>query len=436
MILDKNKIKMNIYQISSYGFLPAKCEKYLPENFEYLDYFFDFLDRNQVNFFRNYVDNYIYIIPTEKLSFDKYSLGEIQKIYSMTSLLSQVYLECLEPRLNKIPQCLGRPWYESSQLLGLPCALTHAAIDLYNWRFKDNCQEFNIDNIEPIHLVFQEKTLRKSESGFYTSMIAIEGECGPMIHYMDNIYQILESKSEDKSLEIITKNLKLINDKLKRELQILIDLPTRCQPAHYYHYIRKLLQGSSNSQSSIHLLGLNKELNLEGGSAKQSSLVQAQEIFFGLDCDLNQKMLSYMPLPHRTYLEQMKKRPLLDNFIKSQSDLSLQKEYQNGVNLMILIKNQHISIMQRYLKNFDDYNTENYMIEEKLLEDIQNLGEKIDSSLETDSESEFTDSEDDYENHYFDVANRKYWNVVYYIINILLLYMAWLLIVLIVIFIL
>jgi hypothetical protein len=415
---------MNIYQISSYGFLPSQCEEFLPEEYEYLNYFLDYNAKHPINKFRKYIENYNYESKTEKINLEKYTLREIQKIYSITSLLSHIYLELSEPRLHKLPPCLSEPWFYSSALLGLPCVLTHSAIDLFNWRLKDKTKPFHLENIESINLIFTESNLRKSEEGFYTSMVAIEGECGPVIHHMDNIYQVLESNSLSNKKESIINDLKFINKKLKRQLEILSQLEQKCKPAHYYHYLSNLLRGSSD----LYLEGIDKKISFEGGSAKQSSLIQAEDIFFGINCELNQKMREYMPKAHRTYLEIMERRPFLGNLLDNNSYPEIKKHFQIGINLMILLKNQHIYIMHKYINVFNNNLSEkDNVIENKLVNHTEILGNMLDSDLDTESEDE--DSSNETELHHYDSQNNKYWLYVKYILSVFYIYLICLFIV-------
>lgn len=418
---------MNIYQISTYGFLPSKCEEYLPEKYEYLQYFLDYNLKHPVKKFREYLENYNFEPNSQKLNLEDYTLAEIQKIYSVTSILSHIYLELEEPRLQKLPYCLSLPWYDSSLLLGLPCVLTHSAIDLYNWRLRDNKNPFHLENIESINLAFSEPNVRKSEEGFYTSMIAIEGECGPIIYYMDNIYQIIESNSYEENNKEVLLNLVLINNKLERQLNIITQLQTKCKPAHYYHYLRNLIRGSTE----LYLEGIDKTVSFKGGCANQSSLVQAEDIFFGLNCDLNQKMRDYMPGAHKTYLELMEKRPYVGNYLNDDSYPKIKKQFQKGINLMILLKNQNICIIQKYINVFDDdlYQEES-IIENNLIAQIENLGEILDSDLETDSEDDASGfSDEEIELHHHDLQNYRYWSFIKYILQVFYLYLCCLFIV-------
>ena len=81
---------------------------------------------------------------------DGYSDAEIQKLYSVTSILAHLYVWGRKNPHKNIPESISIPWYLSSTTLGIAeCVLTHAALDMYNWRFLDKDKPFSIDNIEP-----------------------------------------------------------------------------------------------------------------------------------------------------------------------------------------------------------------------------------------------------------------------------------------------
>ena len=226
---------------------------------------------------------YYNIINTHKLSekqinqdINNISLPEQRYIYSTCSILVHKYVWMFDENKDtvEIPYCLAKPWHDSAEVLGIKCVLTHAAVDLYNWRLKNALKPFNLDNIESINLMkgslenYSLQQIKETESMFYLIMVAIEGNCGGMVHNMERIYQLLEDNNvlENKKKDEIYDNLCKINEYLHIQYQTLIKLDNRCDPYIFYNNTRKYLWGSSKTPNGWYLQGFDNPLKEDGGS--------------------------------------------------------------------------------------------------------------------------------------------------------------------------
>ena len=64
-----------------------------------------------------------------------------------------------------IPESIAVPWYLVSQELGIPPVLTHAAVDLFNWKLKNPSLPFSLENIEPMNFFNLDPEVKESENG-------------------------------------------------------------------------------------------------------------------------------------------------------------------------------------------------------------------------------------------------------------------------------
>ena len=392
----------SIYDISSKGFIPDKCLLNCPIDFRYLDDFLFLYQKksfNEFDDFRNFIKDYPYMNDKPKITFENFKLDEIKKLYSVTSILCHLYVWSGEYNDKNIPKCLAIPWFESSQQLDIPPVLTHAAVDLYNWRIINSDLPFSLDNIKPIYTFNLEKNVKKSEEWFYLPMIAIEGECGCILHKMEEIYNILETDTIQENTNIFIDNLKFIKNKLERQYEILKQT-RNCKPEHFYHNVRPFLGGSTDGDG-WYLEGVDMYVLYEGGSAAQSSLIQAEDIFFGIkhpNDKFLEKMRSYMPGVHRNYLENQLDRPQVSQGIDKISDEfrgDVEVLYKECIKLISKFRKYHYGIVQDYVKKFNsNKGTGGTDINKNLKEYINNTKKQ----LQTQEDSiDF----DDFEQYYY-----------------------------------
>ena len=373
---------MNRFQISTRGFIPNFCEERVPEEFQYLETFYQYYKNNTSENYRKFIDNSKKAIP--EIDISQYSLSQVQKIYSVTSIICHCYAWCDKPFKTVIPHIIGKPWKESADYLGIPPVLTHSAVDLFNWRLKDITKPFHLDNLEVINLMTKDPQVQKSEEWFYLPMIAIEGECGPMLHYMENIYSNIDRGKLDP--ELFIPNLLKIKALLKRQIEIIKIIRSHCRPEHFYHKIRPFLGGSKNNNGGWMLENLGN-ISYEGGSAAQSSLIQIEDIFFGIkhphDTFL-MEMRDYMPLAHKEYLEHTTSRMNLKKYLQDKPESfknPILYEYNECLKLIYKFRDTHMGIVHTYIKKFNNsIGTGGTNIDENLKTYLNNTKKQIDYS--------------------------------------------------------
>ena len=237
------------YGVSDMGFIPLKCSE-IPQEFRYLIHFMEIKDTETD--FHKYVNDYQKKNNQIIVDFDKYEEGELQAIYSISCLLSHYYvwLDKKNPQ-NVLPYIIAYPWWNSSMKLGIKPVLTHAAVDLWNWELIDDRKQFSLDNIKSKYLMLKDDKNKMTESWFYLIMTAIEGECGRIIYFMDNIYKVLESDKMNK--EFIYENLDSIEKILMKQIFIINRIYEKCNPNIFYNELRTFLWGSDKLKDGLTL---------------------------------------------------------------------------------------------------------------------------------------------------------------------------------------
>lgn len=354
------------------GFIPRKCNTKLPRHYEYLDNFRQCMHTAYPMFYSN-INKHKY--ENEIIAQDITILEEceVRNIYSLCGMLAHKYIwgNKDDPK-NTIPQCLAKPWYDSANSLGIPPVLTHAAVDLWNWQLKDPSLGFYLDNLESINTLCEGDEAQKSEQWFYLIMVAIEGECGELVELFEKV--MIEFESDNHNLETIHVYMTKIITILTQQKRLMSRMREQCKPELFYNVLRKYLWGSDKVKGGVRLIGVEK-VEIEngepqyldimicygGGSAAQSSLIQTEDIFFGIKHPKDEflhRMRDYMPKKHRVYIESMEKHMnmsqfLKDKLIRSSYDYELlMPMYNTCVELIAEFRKIHKGVVAEYIIKF------------------------------------------------------------------------------------
>ena len=369
------------YSITRKGFLPDKCLKEAPKDFKYLDCILEIIHSFDTKAFRRVVDS---SKPKEKIITEYFEndppRSEVEYLYSVLSIIVHKYLwgtyeedfnddkvkerSIREVQQTVIPKSIGHPWLESSKLLGIKPALTHGAVDLYNWSLKDNNKPFCLDNLKSNNLM----TNSPSEEWFYLIMVAIEGECANSIRLMEEINYLLSNLDENgrvNKIRILNK-LRELNIELQKGCSIINRMYEKCDPHHFYNVLRIFLGGYSDKEVFPEGLQVNTfkgvvKIDSKGGSAAQSTLIPLWDAFLGVEHvdhgkEFLMEMREYMPKLHREYLEEFSKNCVLKDYIKRNRDVDVLEKYKECVDSVTLFRKRHLQIVHDYIVRMKNKN--------------------------------------------------------------------------------
>lgn len=354
------------------GFIPRKCNTKLPAHYEYLDFYRQCMYNSYQQFYDN-INNYDFKDEVIVQDITILEECEVRNIYSLCGILAHKYIwgNQDDPK-NTIPQCLAKPWYDSANSLGIPPVLTHAAVDLWNWQLKDPSIGFYLDNLESINTLCEGDEAQKSEQWFYLIMVAIEGECGELVELFEKV--MTQFESDNHNLETIHVHMTKIISILTRQKLLMSRMREQCKPELFYNVLRKYLWGSDKVEGGVRLIGVEKVeiengepqyldmmIGYGGGSAAQSSLIQAEDIFFGIKHPKDEflrRMRDYMPKKHRDYLESMEEHMNMSQFLKHKLIRSsydyelLMPMYNTCVELIADFRKIHKGVVAEYIIKF------------------------------------------------------------------------------------
>ena len=148
--------------------------------------------------------------------------------------------------------------------------------------------------------------------------------------------------------------LQCMEEKMKRQYQILQET-YKCNPEHFYHLIRPYLAGSVEKDSlGWYLEGIELYVKYEGGSAAQSSLIQAEDIFLGVEHPGDKflpKMREYMPEDHRNFLRHQETRPKIIELsyqLDARDYAPLEDARKKCVQWLLKFRQLHYNIVQKF----------------------------------------------------------------------------------------
>lgn len=358
-----NKIVNKKYDIGKYGFLADNLVKKLPPTFENYYELIELVGKNKPDKFYTEIESITDIANKNKNknksdyykdNVYKLNWGIVKSVYSIFTILSHYYIwACGEKKCKKtIPIILGGYWYWSAKRLGLPCVLTHAAVDLYNWELKDKNEPFSLDNLKTIYTM----TGNEGEEWFYLNMIAIEGEWGYLLPEI-----ISFDPNNVNNVNKLDNLLSNISNSLTKSTKIIKRMREKCSPEFFFGTLRIFLGGSANDvfeDKGIKLEGIDETIKYKGGSAAQSSVFQALDIFFnvkhvGHGKKFLDEMIDYMPEMHANYLRDLRnlhsKNRIQDLVIKNNK---LKVIYDKCLEQLAIFRGAHLSIVHDYIIKF------------------------------------------------------------------------------------
>lgn len=252
---------------------------------------------------------------------------------------------------------------------------TYAAVCL--WNFKPIFADEPTDHLENL-ATLTTFTGSLDESWFYLISVAIETRGAPLIPLM--LTAIAASRLNDSGTVLAC--LHTLAEELDELGTLLQRMYENCDPHVFYHRVRPFLAGSKNMADA----GLPNGVIYEdgtghsnyrqygGGSNAQSSLIQFFDIILGVEhrptgdragenvVDRREgtappsrnsfihEMRSYMPGPHRRFLEHVSRVAELRDYVeRRQSNRALCIAYDACLAMLRSLRDKHIQMVSRYI---------------------------------------------------------------------------------------
>jgi len=341
--------------------------------------------RGDVSTFQEDIRHFFDITEEEALEvINVTSLEEAYSIYSLISFIvaKYVWLEPTKP-IEVLPKYLGFCYLQICKYVGINPAMTHAAVNLFNWKVKDDTIEnkYSIENLDINYTILlndaSENNIQEieTEKWFYLIHIAFELNSGSSVKNVTDI--ILNNKNmSDKEMIF---NLNQIADSINKAVEIVSRIGEHCNNRIFFEKLRNYLSGWDKLPQK-HLEAYNGEyyekLEYKGGSAAQSSLIQTWDILLGVNHvqhakDFFAEMRNYMPYSHMCFLNTLESYSFdLNEYIKNRKNQELVQAYNECVASLIELRTMHKGIIHNYIVKFVPALEERRDINEQIVDTI------------------------------------------------------------------
>ncbi|KAI9795996.1 MAG: hypothetical protein M1833_006572 [Piccolia ochrophora] len=300
--------------------------------------------------------------------------AEWRRAYSVLGFISHAYIWGGDRPSERLPPCISIPFLDIANHLEVPPVATYAAVCL--WNYKPLFPEEHIDNLENLSTLTT-FTGSLDESWFYLVSVAIEARGAPIIPLMLDAVAAVRAHNS----HTVTWCLRAFAERLDELSALLQRMYENCDPHVFYHRIRPFLAGSKNMAEAGLLNGVMYEdgsgresyRQYSGGSNAQSALLQFFDIMLGIEHrptgqtrtsrddvtegsapppqhNFIQEMRSYMPGPHRRFLEHSTSVANIREYVEShRHDRALCIAYDACLAMLRSFRDKHVQMVSRYI---------------------------------------------------------------------------------------
>jgi indoleamine 2,3-dioxygenase len=269
--------------------------------------------------------------------------ADLDRAMQVLSLLGNAYVWAAPEPALRLPPPIARPWWAVAARLDRPPIIAHAELVLRNWRRLDPAGPLALDNLDT-QLLFLGGL---DERWFYLVTVAIEAAGGPGLAAL---LAALEAAATGDGPGLGV-HLNALAGSLRAMLAALRRMPEQCDPYIFYHRVRPYL--ASWPEPGVIYEGVDETpRRFSGGSAAQSSLIQALDAGLGIrhDSPFLRDMRRYMPRPHRRLVEVLEASPSLRDYLTAGPPPgALIDAYDGCVELLDQFRRAHMEYSVRYI---------------------------------------------------------------------------------------
>ena len=283
----------------------------------------------------------------------------------------------------RIPSPISLPLLQISAQLQLPPLLTYSDSVLYNWHLNtDDPDALPSQSTIQCNTTF---TSTSDEAEFYLVSARIELAAVEALDLMRSTMDEL-FVGDNIAIRRITEYLHQLTIVIRQMKLILLNIKKTCNPEIFYHQIRPWLRGEDRQSGRKWIFegieqdpSLVEPVELSGSSAGQSTILQALDIFLGVDhfgeekeeeeqsnrCleqqgSILKRMRLYMPRHHRNFLTHLENNPrplrqLVTSIISSSGSSSdtdqglLKKAYNDAILSLKDLRSSHMNIVALFI---------------------------------------------------------------------------------------
>ncbi|KAI9184405.1 tryptophan 2,3- dioxygenase [Blastocladiella emersonii ATCC 22665] len=313
------------------------------------------------------------------------------------------------PVLRVLPAAIAVPFAAAAAYLGIRPIVCYACVDLWNWQLLDPTGPVTLSNLATLHTF----SGTMDEAWFYLIPVSIEAEGAPALPAMVRGWQAVVDADPD----ALALELEAMPPLMERMTKVLRAMHARCDPHLFYHQVRPYVAGWALADGGVTYDGVDARrvprswfeahgapslppplsptlapssgsasakpappatFYFAGGSAAQSSMIQAWDVFLGIThhptgrgpaavptqtpnapdpaapapTNFLTEMREYMPRPHRAFLQDCEARaPKVREFVRRHADSHprLAAAYDAVVGAVKRFRDAHLQMVARYI---------------------------------------------------------------------------------------
>ncbi len=267
-----------------------------------------------------------------------------------------------------VPEALAVPLVEVSRYLGIAPVVTFADTVLWNCVPADPGQSLSMETIDSIRVI-NVFSGTDDERGFYISSAKAELRGIEMLRIVEE-YRDLPNVDDLTTISKLSRDLVRLSRIIDDISDIIQSVRTNCDPETFYQFVRPWFVGSGPGEGEARWIyeGVpeSEQLDLDGPSAGQSSVMHALDIFLDIDHKHRQnrypapktdkrvdrgfmdRMRRYMPGKHREYLSHLASMPKSIRDVASQVP-ALREPYDTAVGALKRLRDLHLRIACLYI---------------------------------------------------------------------------------------
>ncbi|KAF8746074.1 hypothetical protein AX14_000137 [Amanita brunnescens Koide BX004] len=266
-----------------------------------------------------------------------------------------------------VPKAIAVPLVQVSKRLGIAPVLTFADTVLWNCVSADPSQSLSMETLDNIR-VLNVFSGTDDERYFYVSSAKAELRGIEMLRIFE-AYRDLPNVDNLTTISKLSRDLVRLAKIIDDISDIIQNVRTNCDPEVFYQFVRPWYVGSGGEDGARWMyegVPESDQVDLDGPSAGQSSVMHAVDIFLDIDHKHRQKrypapnadkrvdrgfmerMRRYMPGQHREYLSHLASMP------RSIRDVALQvpalrEPYNTAVDALKRLRDLHLRVACLYI---------------------------------------------------------------------------------------
>lgn len=274
--------------------------------------------------------------------------AELQRAMLLLSVIGNGYVWGGSEPAAVLPAQIAVPWCELAEKLGRPPIVAHQTMVLNNWQRLDKTAPVTLDNVTTQALFLG----GMDERWFYLVTLQIELDGAAALPTLIAAQTAVAQEQP----EGLIPSLQTISATIEKMLASLERMMEKCDPYIFYHRVRPFLAGWPEPGLIYEGVNTMPQL-LAGGSAAQSSLIQALDVGLGVvhtspkTRPFLEEMRAYMPRPHRAFLRALEAGPNVAEFVNNhrESHPQLVQAYNDCIAQLDTFRRKHIEISVRYI---------------------------------------------------------------------------------------